>query len=290
MKVAASSVNPTDVRVVAGDFRPLVELEFPYVLGNDFAGTVTEVGAGVTQYQTGDEVFGQAMPRQLGFVASPNRPSLSTGAMAEYAVFEADTALLAHRPAGVPVEQAAALGIVGMTARALLALTKIQPGETVLVIGATGGVGTAVLPLLVDAQAQVVATARTEAGAEVVRGLGAQEVIGVTDYPAEVDVVFNLVLPAERLGAAVKSLRPGGRLVTIVFPPPSPEAIGREDVEVLFLMDPEGEHGGMPDVAEAAASGLLKARIAGQFSLDEGVQAVVAFARQNPMGKIVVTM
>ena len=134
-------------------------LAFPHVPGNDFAGTVSEVGAGVAAYRIGDEIFGQAVPRALRAMAGATRPSLSTGSLAEYAVFEADTPFLAHRPAGLGVEQAGALPTVGLTARALMATADVKPGETVLVVGATGGVGTAVLPLLAAAGARVIATA-----------------------------------------------------------------------------------------------------------------------------------
>ena len=292
VRIAAATINPTDVRAVAGDFGELVQLEFPYVLGNDFAGTVTEVGAGVTEYGVGDEVFGQAMPRQLGFVASPTRPSLSTGALAEFAVFEADTPLLAHRPPEVSAEQAAALAIVGVAARAVVKTADIQPGETVLVIGATGGVGTAVLPLLVAAQARVIATAGNPADGEALRRIGADEIVGFaeSEYPEDVDVVLNLVLFSDRLPAAAEPLRPGGRLVTIIYPPPTVEELGRDDVDLHFVMDMEGKHGGMRDVAEAAASGLLVATIGDRYPLEDAVEAAVAYARRDTLGKVVVTM
>lgn len=292
VRIAASSLNPTDLHVTAGLFRELAEVEFPYVLGNDFAGTVTETGPGVTAYQVGDEVFGQAMPRQLSWVASRTRPSLSTGAMAEYAVFETDTPLLAHRPAGVSPEQAAALGIAGLTARFLLAAAELKPGASVLVIGATGGVGTQVLPLLAAAGAEITATAGSAAAGDLLRGLGAGRTIGhdQAGYPSGVDVVLDLTLPADKLAAAARSLRPGGRLLTIIFPGPTPEQVGRDDVDVRFMLDADGAYGGMRDVAEAAESGLLKATIARTFRLDEGVQAAVAFARERKVGKIVVTM
>lgn len=292
VKIAAATINPTDVRAVAGDFGDYVELEFPYTLGNDFAGTVTEVGHGVADYRVGDEVFGQAMPRQLGFVAAPSRPSLSTGALAEYAVFEADTPLLAHRPPEVSVEQAASLAIVGIAARAAVKTAAIQPGETVLVIGATGGVGTTIIPLLAAAKARVIATAGSVEDGEMLRGLGANEIVGFdeAEYPADVDVVFNLVLFKDRLPAAVNTLRPGGRLVTIIFPAPTPEELDRDDVELHFVMDMEGKHGGMRDVAESAASGLLVATIGDSYRLDDAVQAVVAYSRRDTLGKVVVTM
>lgn len=290
VRIAASTINPTDVRVVAGAYREAVELEFPYVPGNEFAGTVTEVGAGVADYRVGDEIFGTAMPRQLRFVTG-RRPSLSTGALAEYAVFEADTPHLAHRPAGVPVEQAAALPIAGATALGIMALAAIRPGETALVIGATGGVGTALLPLLAAAGATVVATGAATDHA-VLRELGADEVIGydAAGYPSGADAVFDLVLPHDRLPAAAAALRPGGRLVTIIYPEPAKELLGRDDVDLRYFLATDGEFGGMRAVAEAAERGELSVRIARRHRFEDAVGAAVAYTREHNLGKVVVTM
>ena len=289
VRIAAASVNPTDVRVPGGEFREFVSVEFPHVPGNDFAGTVTETGPGVTAFQVGDEIFGQAVPRVLRSVASAERPSLSTGSLAEYAVFEADTPQLAHRPPSVPVEQAAALATTGMTAQALLGTAEVQPGETVLVVGATGGVGTAVIPLLAAAKARVIATA-TATDADLVRELGADEVIGYDDYPAEVDVAFNLTLPGDRLTGLAGSIRQGGRLLTITFPMATPEIVGRDDIAARFVRDMDGEFGGMHGVGELAARGDLRAVISRRYSLDDGVRACVDFVRRHTTGKLVVTM
>ena len=117
VQIAAASINPADIRLPSGDFRDVVPLTFPHIPGNDLAGTVSEIGAGVTVYQVGDEIFGQAVPRALRAMAGATRPSLSTGSLAEYAVFEADTPFLAHRPAGLDLEQAAALPAIGGRAR-----------------------------------------------------------------------------------------------------------------------------------------------------------------------------
>lgn len=288
VRIAAATFNPTDLRAVAGGFASLVPLEFPYTLGNDFAGTVTETGPGVTGYRVGDEVFGQALPRALRFAAAPEHPSLSTGTMAEFAVFEADTPLLAHRPATVPADLAAALGIAGMTAQALMTVAAIRPGESVLVIGATGTVGTTVLPLLAAAGARIVATAATEAGATLLRDLGADEIIGYGQYPSGVDVVLNLVLFGDELAPAARPLRPGGRLISIIYPPPTPEQVGRDDVEVHVVMDVAGRLGGMRAVADAAATGDLTVLIAARYPLADGVRAAVDYARGHPLGKIVV--
>ncbi|MGI5242723.1 NADP-dependent oxidoreductase [Dactylosporangium sp. CA-139066] len=183
VRIAAVSLNPADVRLAAGDFRGAVDLPFPHVPGNDFAGTVSAVGESVTRFEPGDEIFGFATPRALRHMGSS---SLSTGALAEYAVFEAETPFLARRPAALDVEQAAALPTVGLTARALMASAEVRPGMKVLVVGATGGVGTAVLPLLAAAGAHVVATAR-DAGAAAGNAAepGARVVAAARDAGAE---------------------------------------------------------------------------------------------------------
>lgn len=291
VRITAASVNATDLRVVTGFYREALELTFPYVPGNDFAGTVVEVGDDVRAFAVGDEIFGQAMHRQLRVVAAPERPSLSTGTLAEYAVFEADTPMLAHRPATLSPGDAAALAIGGMAARSVMKIAEIKSGERVLVIGATGGVGTAVIPLLKATGAVVIATAGTPEGVTVLRNLGADEVIGfeAEQYPEEVDAVLNLVLFADQLGSAGQALRAGGRLVSTVVPAPTPVDLGRDDVEVHFVMDLEGRLGGMPDVAEAAASGLLRATIGATYSLVEGAAAMADFARSVTPGKILVT-
>ena len=291
VRIAAASVNPADVRLPGGEFREVVEAQFPYIPGVDFAGTVTEIGEGVSAYDIGDEVFGTAVPRVLRAMAG-TRPSLGTGAMAEYAVVEADTPLIAHRPAGLAAPDAAALATAGQAALATAKAAAVQPGERVLLVGATGGVGTALLPLLAAASAHVIATA-TGADSDAVRELGAKDVIGYqeADYPVgDVDVAINVALPGDRLSGVAASLRPGGRLLTITFPITTPEMIGRDDVELRFILDMDGDLASMRDVGEAGARGDLRATIARRYSLDEGPQACADFLRQHTLGKRVVVM
>ncbi|MEV6237046.1 NADP-dependent oxidoreductase [Lentzea sp. NPDC051838] len=273
VRIAAASINQADVM-------PLDTSRTP---GNDFAGTVVETGEGVSAFREGDEIFGVALPRAIREMAGP-RPSLSTGSLAEYAVFEADTPLLAHRPPSLSVQHAAALATAGLTARALL-LTA-QPKATALVVGATGGVGTALVPLLAGAGVEVIATATAE-DAELIRGLGAKHTIGYTDaYPA-VDTAYNLALPSDELDRIAEAVKPGGQLLTITYPVPEP---GRYAVDTRFVLDLSGELGGMREVAEAAAQGLLRATIGRHYTLDEGAQACVDFARKHTTGKLVVTV
>lgn len=279
VRIAAASINPGDVVLPSGAYRATTVLPFPHVPGNDFAGTVSAVGAGVVAYQEGDEIFGHAVPRALAVMGAT---SLGTGTLAEYAVFEAGTPFLAHRPPGLSVEDAAALPTVGLTANALIATARPEPGESVLVIGATGGVGTTLLPLL--RASRVIATG-PPADQDLLRELGATEVIGYDDdYPAGVDLVLNLAVPSDRLRRAGQALRPGGRLFTITFPPPAPEFLDRDDVRFELVLDMEGKLGGMREVAG------LTPTITGRYRLDEAVRALSDFTRRHTVGKLVVTV
>jgi NADPH:quinone reductase-like Zn-dependent oxidoreductase len=279
VRIAAASINPLDLRLPRGDF-PQLPVSFPHVPGNDFAGTVTEVGEGVTGYAVGDEVFGHAVPHALRAMASPTRPSLTSGTLAEFAVFEADTPFIAHRPETLSVEQAAALPTAGITALALLKTAGIQPHETVLVVGATGGVGTTVLPLLAKTAKRVIATAKPE-DADLLRGLGA-EVIDYGAYPQEVDVALNLVLPSDELNDVADSLKSGGRLFTITFPLPQPGFIDRDDVRFELVLDVAGDLAGMAEVTG------LTATIGRRYPFEQAGQAIADFANRHTTGKLVV--
>ncbi|MGW9430387.1 NADP-dependent oxidoreductase [Streptomyces decoyicus] len=178
VRVEAAALNGCDLDLLSDQMAGVAPLEFPHVPGSDFAGTVTEVGEGVTRFAVGDDVFGTGFPRATGrFSAAFCSPlSLTTGALAEYAVLDADTPALTHRPPTLDAERAAALPISGLTAMPLLRAGQIQPGETVLVVGATGGVGSVLVPLLAAAKANVIAAAGA-ADEHHVRRLGANEVI-----------------------------------------------------------------------------------------------------------------
>ncbi|GAA0547810.1 NADP-dependent oxidoreductase [Paractinoplanes ferrugineus] len=280
VRVAAASINPLDLRLPRGDF-PQLPVTFPHVPGNDFAGTVTEVGEGVTAFEIGDQIFGHAVPHALRAMASKDRPSLTSGTLAEYAVFEADTPFLTHRPAGLSVEQAAALPTVGVTAVALLKAAKIQPHETVLVVGASGGVGTTVLPLLAEAAKAVIATAKPE-DVELLRELGATTTVAYGEYPAKVDVALNLVLPSDELTDVADALAPGGRLLTITFPVPQPGFIDRDDVSFELVLDIDGTIAGMKDVVD------LTATIGRRYPFEQAGQAIADFANRHTRGKSVV--
>ncbi|GAA0253465.1 NADP-dependent oxidoreductase [Cryptosporangium japonicum] len=288
VRIAAASINPADVRLPSGAYRDVAPLVFPHVVGNDFAGTVTAVGPGVSAYRVGDEVFGQSVPRALRAMVGSTRPSLGTGSLAEYAVFEADTPLITHRPAALAVDDAAAVPTVGLTVLALLGAAAVRPGETVLVVGATGGVGTALIPLLAAAGARVVATA-TPADAALLRSLGADTTIGYaeTGYPSGVDLAVNLTRPGDDLHPIAGAVRTGGRLLTITEP--VAETL-RHDLDARFVLDLDATFGGMREVADLVVSGALPVTIGRRYDLDGGPRACVDFARRHTTGKLVVSI
>ncbi|WP_433825988.1 NADP-dependent oxidoreductase [Actinoplanes sp. CA-015351] len=278
VKVRAAALNPVDLKIAAGG---IAELTFPHVLGNDFAGTVTAIAPGVTAFKNGDEVFGHAVPRALRAITGRGKPSLGTGTLAEFVVVEADTPFISHRPPSLPAVEAAALGTAGLTARALAITAAVTPGERVLVIGATGGVGTALLPLL--SHAHVIATGHP-ADETLLRKLGATETMGYAEYPPNVDVALNLALPSDQLADVARVIRPGGRLFTITFPFPRQEWIGRDDVEFRLVLDSEGALGGAAELTG------LRATIARTYALDEGPQAYRDLAHRHTVGKLVIEM
>jgi NADPH:quinone reductase len=174
-------VNGFDVSVAGGYLKGMMEHRFPVVLGRDFAGTVEGAGPGVQSLRPGDTVFGVVIKAALG-----------DGAFGEYVT--APEAYTVRVPAGLDLAVAGALGLAGTAALAAVDAVAPLPGETVLVSGATGGVGGFAVQLVAALGAYVVGTARPGEDDAYLRDLGARDTVDVTgDVPA-----------------AMVALRPGG--------------------------------------------------------------------------------
>ncbi|MDQ6598973.1 quinone oxidoreductase [Bacillus salipaludis] len=192
IQVKATNVNPIDIKVRAGAV-PAVAPEFPAVLHGDVAGVVVSVGAGVTEFKIGDEVFGCAG----GFRGTTG------GALAEFML--ADVDLLAHKPKNLTMEEAAALPLVTITAwEALFNRARLITGQDLLIHGATGGVGHIAIQLAKWGGATVFTTASSQEKLEIGKRLGADVTINyreetVHDYVQKYtngkgfDVVFDTV-------------------------------------------------------------------------------------------------
>jgi NADPH:quinone reductase-like Zn-dependent oxidoreductase len=217
--VHAASVNGVDWRVRAGEAYP--QTKFPYVLGRDFSGVVAAVGAGVGDLRTGEAVFGVCDVGQ-------------EGAYAEKIAIKA--AIVARKPASISHTDAAALALTGLTALVAIEDTlKLKAGETILVQGGAGGVGSFAVQLAKHIGARVIATASAANRAYLER-LGADQVIDyntqdVTRAAAGCDAAFDTVGGdvAQRTFAA---LRPGGRAAFIASGPQAPKP-PRADVQSL---------------------------------------------------------
>ncbi len=168
VRVHATSVNPVDHMVRSGFFRAAQEYRFPAVFGRDVAGMVDTVGDGVTRFRAGDEVY--------GFV---KRDYIGDGTFAEYVVVPADF-FVAARPSRLSLQQAGTLGMAGVTALECVEAVPSGPGDVVLVNGATGGLGTFAVQIAKARGADVVATARSADRAELLRSLGADQVVDTT--------------------------------------------------------------------------------------------------------------
>src|SRR5437764_626069 len=148
VRVTSSSINGFDLSVASGRLKGMMEHRFPVVLGKDFAGTVESTGPGVDGFAEGETVFGVVM-----------KPELGDGSFAERVATPA--AFAAKVPDGLDAATAGALGLAGTAAHDAVEAVELQHGETVLVSGATGGVGIIAVQLLTARGAHVIATAGT---------------------------------------------------------------------------------------------------------------------------------
>jgi NADPH:quinone reductase-like Zn-dependent oxidoreductase len=265
IRVRASSVNGFDMAVVAGWIMDFMEYRFPVVLGKDFAGTVEQVGDGVDAFGPGDEVFGVALAPYLD----------ANGSFAEHLTMSAQYGV-ARIPAGVDLAVAGALGLAGSAARACLDALQLKAGHTVLLCGATGGVGSIALQYAAASGVRVIATARPGEEADLVRDLGAEETV---DYagdlsagvravaPEGVDAVLHLAGDPRQL---VDLLAPGGCLAsTLMF------GADQHPSAVSVTADPSPAT--LDRLAADVAGGRIRVPISRTYALADVPQALADF-------------
>ena len=278
VRIRAASVNGFDLAVVAGLTKDYMEHRFPLVLGKDFAGEVDAVGAGVTDYAVGDRVFGTV-----------TKPYVGDGSFAEYVTVP--TAIgIAKLPENVSFTDGAALGLTGAAAHGIIEAAALQPGQTVLVVGATGGVGNQVVQLAAAAGARVIATAHTDAERELVSRLGADVVVDHqadlaaqvrTTAPDGVDAVVHLAGDH----GVVELVRDGGQFVSTLLG--SPEQVPTQTATVVpVFANPTPET--LAWSAANQANGDTTVAIQEVFSFEQVQAAFDAFAN-GTLGKIVIT-
>jgi NADPH:quinone reductase-like Zn-dependent oxidoreductase len=214
VKIAATAINPFDWKVADGIMGKAPTV-FPLILGQDAAGTVEATGNSVTRFKAGERIFGQFFHMPIG-----------EGTFAEYAVVP-QTAPLILLPPEVDFTTAAALPTAGMTALAMIEALELAEQANVLIVGATGGVGSFATQIAASRGFHVLATASTPGDAERLRRIGAREIYGsrnealISDvqrnHPQGVDAVIDLVSDAAALTALAGLVRHGGFVLTTVF-------------------------------------------------------------------------
>jgi NADPH:quinone reductase-like Zn-dependent oxidoreductase len=208
IRVHAASVNALDTKIRTGEFKLILPYRLPLVLGNDLAGTVVKVGAGVHHFKPGDEVY-----------ARPDDDRIGT--FAEFIAVNASSVAL--KPGNLTMMEAASLPLVALTAwQALVESAQLKPGQKVFIQAGSGGVGTVAIQLAKYLGA-FVATTTSTANVGWVKALGADVVIDYKqqDFATELrdyDVVLNS-LGKDELTRSLQILRPGGHLISISGPP-----------------------------------------------------------------------
>jgi NADPH:quinone reductase-like Zn-dependent oxidoreductase len=208
VRVSAASINPLDKMVRNGEFKQLLKYKPPFVIGHDVAGVVTQVGATVTDFKVGDEVY--ARPRDLRI-----------GTFAEYiAIDQSDIAL---KPASLTLHDAAALPLVALAAwQILVERAQVKPGQKVLVHAGAGGLGSTVIQLAKHLGAHVATTTSPDTE-ELVRELGGDVVIDYTKQDfSQVLSGYDLVLDSlggQNLMKSLTVLKPGGLAIGVAGPP-----------------------------------------------------------------------
>jgi NADPH:quinone reductase-like Zn-dependent oxidoreductase len=285
IRVEAAGLNPIDNAIAAGFLTQMgMPHEYPVVIGRDAAGVVEALGAGVEGVAVGDEVFGHVLLA----------PPISAGTLAEYAVLPAAT--VTPKPAGLDFITAAALPLAGAAAVQSIEAIDPQPGQTVLVNGASGGVGSFAVQLLAARGVTVVATG-TPADADRLTALGATTVIDHTAgpvaeqvraaYPDGVDALVSLY-GMDPAGTPIAAVRSGGKVAGVAAVPDEATlaAAGLTGTSVMATATREV----LAPLAEQAAAGTLTVAVADVLPLERATEGLGRLATGGAGGKLVVTL
>ncbi|HEX9525182.1 MAG TPA: NADP-dependent oxidoreductase [Reyranella sp.] len=267
----AASVNGADPKVCAGDYK---QTQFPLILGRDFSGVVSALGAGVADLRVGDDVFGVLEAGRDGTYCE----KIAVGA-----------AIVAKKPAGMSHVDAAALALIGLTAlRSVEDTLKLRSGETILIQGGAGGVAGFAIQLAKHLGARVISTTST-ANLGFVRDLGADEVIDykTTDFTKVVkhcDAVFDTV-GGDVATRSFAVLKPGGRAAFIASGAQAPKP-DRSDVTALRPAVGR-DRPPLERIAELYRSGAVRPPHVTLYDLSKAADALRVSEARHLKGKLV---
>src|SRR5437016_5668892 len=301
IRVRASSFNYHDVFTVRG--MPGIKVPLPVVVGLDMAGEIAEVGAGVAGWKVGERVLVNPLNKKKGLMGE-----MMDGGMAEYCLVAADQ--LIAMPPGVSFEQAASLPVAYGTAhRMLVTHDTVKQGQRVLILGASGGVGTGCVILAKHLGAEVIACTSSEEKMAKLKQLGADEVINVKDtdfskwavekygkpqrrsYEGGVDVVINFT-GGDTWHPSLRCLKRGGKLLvcgaTAGYDP-------KEDLRYVWSFELQivGSNSFYDDDLQALmkliAASKMKPVIDKVLSLEQAREGLRLIQDREVIGKVVVT-
>jgi len=302
VRIHAAGLNPVDFKTREGKLKVIQRYSLPAVMGNELAGTVEAVGAGVTRFSVGDRVFARV-------------PKGSMGAFAEYSVLP--EAVVAAMPATLDFETAAGVPLAGLTAlQALRDELHLKPGSRVFIPGGAGGVGTFAIQIAKWLGAEVTTTASPR-GRDLVERLGADVVVdyttqAFTDHVSGMDGVFDL-LGGDTLSQSFGVVKPGATVVSVAALPEPQTALkdldrGRALAALFWLvsyglrtqarkhgaryrflfMHPSGEE--LAELAGLIADGKLEPVIDRVFPFEQIGDAFAYLESGRAKGKVVVRM
>ena len=273
VRVIAAGVNPVDGMIRSGMFAD-EKRAFPIILGGDIAGVVEKVGSKVTKFKSGDPVF--------AYVSLDN-----SGGYAQYALVKEGEA--APKPKSLTYVEAAAVPIVALTAwQALIDSAKLSAGQTVLIHGGSGGVGSFAIQIAKARGAKVIATAST-ANQDLLKELGADVAIDYTkqkfeDVAKDVDVVLDSV-GKDTLARSYGVIKKGGFIVSIVARLDQTELVKHGIHGAALSVDPNAQE--LAEIGKLIDQGKIKVIVSQTFPLSEAKTAQSQVATGHTRGKIV---
>jgi NADPH:quinone reductase-like Zn-dependent oxidoreductase len=301
IRVRASSFNFHDLFTVKG--MPGIKVPLPVIIGLDLAGEIAEVGAGVAGWKAGDRVLVNPVNKKKGLMGE-----MLDGGMAEYCLVAADQ--LVAIPGGVDFAQAASLPVAYGTAhRMLITHNTVKKGDKVLVLGASGGVGTGCVMLAKLLGAEVIACASSEAKLKRLREIGADEVVDYTkvdwskwavekygkpqrrSYEGGVDVVVNFT-GGDTWVPSLRCIKRGGRLLVCGA---SAGHDPKEDLRYVwsFEINIQGSNSfydeDLKGLMALIQQGEMKPVIDVSLPLDRAIEGLRLIQDREVFGKVVVT-
>lgn len=275
VEVQAAAVNPFDVKLTGGFYGEMFK-QLPATLGSDVAGTVAEIGEGVTGFAVGQAVYGMA------------NGGGGKGSFAEFTPVKVEQ--LASKPISVDFVTAAALPLAGISAyQALVDHMDLQAGQKILIHGGAGGIGSLAIQIAKNLGAYVATTVSAAEG-DFVKSLGADEVI---DYQAQdfsallkdYDAVFDTV-GGETNSKSYQVLKTGGAFVSMLEAPN--EALVKQKAIRYTQQSSRATPERLHAVAELVDSGKLKVNVDKVFSLEQAADAMEHLKTGHPRGKVVI--